>query len=143
GHIYFRLDRFAENLEMLDRAEAVLSPLNDSKSLCRLYVNRAVVLTTLNKADEAFKYYALGRQLAAENDMPLIASECDYNICYLYFLQGQYTKALEMLNAVRKHMTECGDHAHLAFCNLDQSEIYLELNMHQDAIELAEDAYDG
>ncbi len=143
GNIYFRLDRFAENLEMLDRAEAILSRIDDQKSLCWVYVNRAVVLTGLNKADDAFKNYAIARRLATENDMPLLVSQCDYNVCYLYFLQGQYTKALEMLNAVRKHMKECGDRWHSALCNLDQSEIYLELNMHHDAIELAEEAYTG
>ncbi len=143
GTIYFRLDRFAENLEMLDRAEAILTRLNDFKSLCRVYVNRAVQLTGLNQADQAFRYYGSARQLAAGNNMPLLVSQCDYNICYLYFLQGQYTKALEMLNSVRKQMNECGDRWHSALCNLDQSEIYLELNMHQDAIELAEQAFDG
>src|SRR5260370_6198385 len=109
GHIYFRLDRFAENLEMLDRAEEILARLNDSKSLCGVYVNRAVQLTSMNKAAEAFKVYRLARELAAENDMPLVVSQCEYNICYLYFLQGPYTKALERLNAVRKDMSEAGD----------------------------------
>ena len=141
GTIYFRLDRFAENLEMLDRAEAIFTRLGDPKSLCRVYINRAVQLTSLNRADEAFTYYGLARTLAAKNNMPLLVSQCDYNICYLYFLQGQYTKALEMLNTVRKHMNDCGDRWHSALCNLDQSEIYLELNMHHDAIELAEQAY--
>lgn len=143
GHIYFRLDRFTENLKLLDRAEEILSRFDDPKSLCGVHLNRAVVLTSLNEADKAFHYYALARRLAAENDMPLWVSECDYNICYLYFLQGQYTKALEMLNSVRKSMRECGDRWHSALCNLDQSEIYLELNMHRDAIELAAEAYSG
>src|SRR5438874_1487803 len=48
-----------------------------------------------------------------------------------------------MLNTVRKHMKECGDRWHSALCNLDQSEIYLELNMHRDAIELAQEAFDA
>ncbi len=143
GHLYSRLDRFAENFEMLDRAEAILSRVRDPKTLCGVYVNRAVQLTMLNRVDEAFKYYGLARQLAAENELPLWVSQCDYNICYLYFLQGQYTKALEMLGVVRKHMKDCGDRWHSALCDLDQSEIYLELNMHQDAIELAEEAYNG
>ena len=47
GNIYFRLDRFTDHLETLDRAEAILSRINDAKSLCRVYVNRAVVLTTV------------------------------------------------------------------------------------------------
>jgi CHAT domain-containing protein len=143
GTIYFRLDRFAENLEMLDRAETIFAKINDLKSLCLVYVNRAVQLTSLNRADDSFKYYGLARTIAVENNMPLLVSQCDYNICYLYFLQGQYTKALEMLHSVRKHMNDCGDRWHSALCNLDQSEIYLELNMHQDAIELAEQAYIG
>jgi tetratricopeptide (TPR) repeat protein len=143
GNIYFRLDRFNEHLAILERAEEILSRMKDARALCRLHTNRAVVLTGLNRAEEALKSYELARRLAAENDMPLLVSQCDYNICYLYFLQGQYTKALEMLNAVRKHMNECGDRWHSALCNLDQSEIYLELNMHHDAIELADQAYNG
>lgn len=143
GHIYFRLDRFTDNLDILDRVETVLTRLNDKKSLCVVYMNRAVTLTSLNRAPDAFKYYELARQLAIETDMQLIVAECDYNICYLYFLQGQYTKALELLNVVRKGVNECGDRWHSALCNLDQSEIYLELNMHQDSIELAENAYNG
>ncbi|HEU5237474.1 MAG TPA: tetratricopeptide repeat protein, partial [Pyrinomonadaceae bacterium] len=143
GNIYFRLDRFNDHLEILERAESILLRMNDARALCRVHVNRAVVLTGLNRADEALRSYELARRLAAENDMPLLVSQCDYNICYLYFLQGQYTKALEMLNAVRKHMNECGDRWHSALCNLDQSEIYLELNMHHDAIELADQAFNG
>jgi tetratricopeptide (TPR) repeat protein len=143
GTIYFRLDRFAENLQMLDRAEAILKRVGDVRTLCRVYVNRAVQLTSLNRADEAFNYYGLARGLAAEDNMPLLVSQCDYNICYLHFLQGEYTKALEMLNSVRKHMNDCGDRWHSALCNLDQSEIYLELNMHNDAIELADQAYNS
>jgi CHAT domain-containing protein len=143
GHIYFRLDRVAEHLAMLDRAEVIFKKLDDSKSLCGVYINRAVQLTTLNKAAEAFKYYDLARRLAVEHEMPLVVAQCDYNICYLYFLQGQYATALEKLNTVRKHMVECGDRWHSALCNLDQAEIYLELNMHQDAIELAQQAYDS
>lgn len=143
GNIYFRLDRFADNLDALQRAEEMLTRAGDSKALCRVHMNRAVILTGLNRAPEAFREYEIARKLAAETDMPLLASQCDYNICYLHFLQGEYTKALEMLNAVRKRVNECGDRWHSALCNLDQSEIYLELNMHNDAIELAGKAYEG
>src|SRR6185436_10334915 len=141
GHIYFRLDRFVENLQILDRAEAIMISAGDSRALCNLYTNRAVALTSLNQAPAAFHYYGLAKHLAAENNMPIVAAQADYNICYLYFLQGQYTKALESIHRVRTQMEECGDRRHAALCNLDQSEIYLELNMHRDAIELADQAY--
>src|SRR5260370_34563955 len=40
-------------------------------------------------------------------------------------------------------MVQSGAGWQSALCNLYQSEIYLELNMHQDAIELAQQAYDS
>lgn len=143
AHIYLRLDRLTDMMNILDRAEEILLRIGDRRLLCVVYMNRAVGLTTLNRAAEAFRYYAQARQIAAEDGLATLAAQCDYNICYLYFLQGQYTKALELLNGVRKRVNECGDRSLSALCNLDQSEIYLELNMHKDAIELAEQAYDG
>lgn len=143
AHIYLRLDRLSDMMNMLDRAESILLRIGDRKLLSVIYANRAVGLTTLNRAPEAFRYYEQARQLAVENGLTQLAAQCDYNICYLYFLQGQYTRALELLNAVRKRVNEAGDRWLSALCNLDQSEIYLELNMHKDAIELAEQAYAG
>src|SRR5207245_2671526 len=100
GNVYFRLDRFHEHLQLLERAEAIFLRIGDSKSLCTVHMNRAVVLTCLNKADEAFKFYALARQLADENELPQIATQCDSNMSCRYFLHVMYTKALERLHAV-------------------------------------------
>jgi CHAT domain-containing protein len=137
GHIFFRLDRFEENLQCLDQAEAILKGLNHSSDLAHLYLNRAVALTALNRTSQALNLFKIARQIASDCNMPAIASQADYNICYLHFMQGRYTAALDGLAEVRVKMAELGDRWHTALCDLDRTEIYLKLNMYADALELA------
>jgi tetratricopeptide (TPR) repeat protein len=137
GHIFFRLDRFEENLQCLDQAEAILKRINQSQDLAHLYLNRAVALTALNRASQALHYFNTARQVAFDYNMPAIASQADYNICYLHFMQGRYTSALDGLAQVRAKMVELEDRWHTALCDLDRTEIYLNLNMYSDALELA------
>jgi hypothetical protein len=52
-------------------------------------------------------------------------------------MQGRYTAALDGLAEVRARMVELEDRWHTALCDLDRAEIYLNLNMYADALELA------
>jgi CHAT domain-containing protein len=137
GHIYFRLDRLEENLRYLDEAEAILKRLNQSADLPHVYLNRAVALTALNRTAEALDLFNKAKQLATDYNMPAIEAQADYNICYLYFMQGRYTDALNGLVNVRRKMVELDDRWHTALCDLDRTEIYMQLNMHADAVEFA------
>jgi len=137
GHIFFRLDRFEENLQCLDQAEAILKRLEKSPDLAHLYLNRAVALTALNRTSQALNLFKAARQVASDYNMPAIVSQADYNICSLHFMQGRYTAALDGLAQVRAKMAELEDRWHMALCDLDRTEIYLKLNMHADALELA------
>src|SRR6266850_728752 len=137
GHIFFRIDRFEENLQCLDQAEAILNRFEPSPDLAHLYLNRAVALTALNRTSQALDLFKTARQVASDFNMPAIASQADYNICYLHFMQGRYTAALDGLAEVRAKMVELEDRWHTALCDLDRTEIYLKLNMYADALELA------
>jgi len=59
--------------------------------------------------------------------------KADYNIAYLYYLRGEYSQAIERLYAARRSCEAIGDHYHHALCHLDLSEIYLELNLSEEA----------
>jgi tetratricopeptide (TPR) repeat protein len=69
-----------------------------------------------------------------------LVAQADYNIAYLYFARGEYDRALSGLRFTHKLSEEVGDAYHVALCELDQSEIYLELNLSSDAREMAEQA---
>ena len=69
--------------------------------------------------------------------MPVLVAQADYNIAYLYYFRGDYSRALESAAGGARRVHHNGDLYHVALCNLDQSEIYLELNLSDEAAEMA------
>ena len=139
GEVLFRLDRVQEWLAALGRAASLLQEIGDEKSLAMVYMNHAVAFTSLNNPSEAFRYYRLSRQLAEETGQTWLAACCNYNVGYLHYVQGEYTKALDILTETRDALS--GEQWYVPLCDLTQSEILLEMNMYRDADRLAERAY--
>jgi CHAT domain-containing protein len=73
--------------------------------------------------------------------MPLLVAQADYNIAYLYYLRGEYSRAIEALYAARRACEATGDAYHFALCHLDLSDIYLELNLSEEAREIAHEGF--
>jgi len=69
-----------------------------------------------------------------------LAAQANYNIAYLHYLRGDYNRALEILRRTREACRDARDVYHWALCNLDQSEIYLELNLIKEGEALAGEA---
>ena len=141
GEVLFRADRIQEWLATLERAEGLLHEIGDRKSLALVYMNHAVACTSLNLTSEALRYYRLSKQFAEETGQTWLAAYSNYNLGYLHYLCGEYTKALDILNETRDALPDDPWHVHL--CNLTQSEIYLEMNMPHEAIHSAEAAHKG
>jgi CHAT domain-containing protein len=72
----------------------------------------------------------------------LLVTQSDYNIAYLYYLRGEYGRAIQMLRAARDESEKNGDAHIYALCFLDLSEIYLELNMSEEARQIAHEGYE-
>ncbi|HEY2382005.1 MAG TPA: tetratricopeptide repeat protein, partial [Terriglobia bacterium] len=141
GEVFFRLDRFQERLDTLERAAALLCEIGDDRSLAMVYMNHAVVLTSLNRGDEARVYYQLSKDKAEESGQTWLAACGNYNLGYLHYMQGEYTRALDILNETRTALA--ADPWYGPLCDLTQSEIYLEMNMYAEAMAAAEAAYKG
>ncbi len=90
---------------------------------------------------EALDTYRQAREYCDRHDMPLLVAEADYNIAYLFYLRGEYTRAIEMYRTARERCTALDDRFHQALCDLDQSEMYLELNLSEEGYHLARKAY--
>jgi CHAT domain-containing protein len=72
--------------------------------------------------------------------MPKLVALADYNIAYLYYFRGQYGRAIEELKATRDECEKVGDAYLSALCRMDLAEIYLELNLSEDAAQMAEES---
>lgn len=140
GNILYRQDRFAEALVLYERAHQQLTRVGEPQDVAAALSNIAVVQISLNGFDNAVTAYHEARAHCERHDMPLLTVRADYNIAGLYYLRGEYTRALGMYRSAREQCDQLGDTYIGALCDLDRSEIYLELNLGDEAAELAEQA---
>ncbi len=141
ANIHHRQDRFAEALEAYEQAYRQLLPFQDTEAIAAALHNMAVCLIALNDFQKALASHQAARTFCEEHGMPALVVQADYNVAYLYYLRGQYSRALEGLRATREAAARMGDAYHGALCSMDQSEIYLELNMSEEAAEMAKEAF--
>ena len=137
GNIFHRQDRFEESIAHYENAYRELMPYKDAEGIAVVLSNMAVCLIGLNDFPRALATYQRARVFCNENNMPLLVAQADYNIAYLYYLRGEYSHAIEALYAARRACETTGDAYHFALCHLDLSDIYLELNLSEEAREMA------
>jgi len=141
GNIYHRQDRFEESIAHYERAYTELMPYKDAEGIAVVLSNMAVCLISLNDFPRALAIYRGARSFCQQNNMPLLVAQADYNIAYLYYLRGEYSRAIEALYAARRACEATGDAYHYALCHLDLSDIYLELNLSEEAREIAHEGF--
>ncbi|MGC1605904.1 MAG: CHAT domain-containing protein [Candidatus Acidiferrum sp.] len=141
GNIFHRQDRFAEAMLHYESAYKTLSEHQDWERAAITLHNMAMCLISLNDFARSLDCYRKARELCVRYDMPLLRDQADYNIAYLYYFRGEYSRAIEMLFATRRACEASGDAYHFALCHLDLSEIYLELNLSEEAREMAHEGF--
>ena len=143
GNIFHRQDRFEEAGEHYDRAYKALAEHEEWEHATIALSNMAMCLISLNDFPGSLDCYKQARELCVEHNMPRLRDQADYNIAYLHYFRGEYNRAIEMLVATQRACVSSDDRYHLALCDLDLSEIYLELNLSQEAGERARQASVG
>jgi CHAT domain-containing protein/tetratricopeptide (TPR) repeat protein len=139
GNIFHRQDRFAEALRSYEQAYERLLPHRNAEGIAVALGNMAVCLISLNDFTRALETHQRARAFCEEHGMPKLVALADYNIAYLYYFRGQYGRAIEELKATRDECEKVGDAYLAALCRMDLSEIYLELNLSEDAAQMAEE----
>src|SRR6476646_10213973 len=141
ANIYYRQDRFQEAVDLYEGAYNEFLQCGEPLDIAAVLRNLAVCYYSLNDFDRAEETYRLARQHCMEHGFSLLVAEADYNVAYLHYLRGEYLRAIELYDQTRTLCAELGDRYHQALCDLDESEIYLELNLTEGGTELALDAF--
>lgn len=141
GNIFHRQDRFEEALAHYERAYNALAEYEEWEHATVALSNMAMCLISLNDFSRSLACYHKARELCVRHNMPRLRDQADYNIAYLHYFRGEYNRAIEMLRATQRACEVSEDAYHLALCHLDLSEIYLELNLSQEAEENAREAF--
>src|SRR5882672_12117573 len=141
GNIFHRQDRFEEALAHYERAYAGMIEHRDVEGIAVVLSNMAVCLISLNDFPRALSSYKQARKVCEKAGMSLLVAQADYNIAYLYYLRGEYGSAIERLYAARRACEATGDAYHFALCHLDLSDVYLELNLSEEARTIAHEGF--
>jgi CHAT domain-containing protein/tetratricopeptide (TPR) repeat protein len=141
ANVLYRQDRFEEAMAYYQRAYKALLDAQQWEHAGFTLHNIATCCISVNDFPKALDCYQRARDLFVRHELPLPRDQADYNIAYLYYLRGEYSRAIEMLSATRRSCEANGDAYHHALCDLDLSDIYLELNLRDEACEVAHQAF--
>jgi CHAT domain-containing protein len=143
GNIFHRQDRFAEAVQHYECALVTLDRLGQLRDCAVGWVNLAVCYISLNEFRKAETAYQNARSISAQQDMPAIVAQADYNIAYLHYYRGEHNQAIHRYQQTRLYCERVGDQYHASLCDLDQSEMYLELHLNVEGGELAQRAFES
>jgi CHAT domain-containing protein/tetratricopeptide (TPR) repeat protein len=137
ANILYRQDRHGEAIGLYEEALGAFRRAGDAHDVAAAISNIAVCRTSLGQFSEALTAYREARGHCAAHGFPLLVAAADYNIAWLHYLRGDYLRAIELYAGTRAHCEAAGDAYHLALSDLDEAEIYLELNLNTEAADLA------
>ncbi len=137
GIVYARLDDHAKALECYSKASEIFEKHDDKSSAAQTYHNMANILGILDRFEESDELYQRTQKLAEEMQLDELAMQASYNRAYLHYLRGRYSDALYAFSRLRERFRQAGSQRHHALCDLDEAEIYLQLNLSNDAAILA------
>jgi CHAT domain-containing protein/tetratricopeptide (TPR) repeat protein len=111
--------------------------LNETQALAEAYMNLGNALSNLDRFEESDEMYARSAGLSETFNMPELYTQASYNRAFLSYLRGRYSEALQAFSTLREKFQASGSERYYGLCDLDEAEIYLQLNLSQDAAALA------
>ncbi len=141
GNILHRQDRHAEAVDAYTRALTALREQGDESSAAIALRNMAVAMIGTMQLDRALSCFQQAREIFSRLNLPVLENEVDINVAYLNFLEGNYTRAIHLYRVSTSRKAENPHKAAISL--LDQSDLFLELNLFQEAAHLAAEAMDG
>ena len=88
GNLYYRLNKYNDSLAHYERAEKILKNTGDSFAIASIGLNRAYVLTEMNRFDEAVQSFELTKEHCERHGMTLWAAMADRGISQMHFRRG-------------------------------------------------------
>ncbi len=138
GNAFYQQDRYREAHRAYARADALLARAGTEEPLrAGLLMNRAVVSTQLERLDEARRGFLRCQELAESLGQEVLAAYARYNRAFLEAGRGDFRTALRLLERAGSVFTGGDAHDMTAATDQARAEIYLELGMGDEAVDLA------
>ena len=135
ANAYSRLNQPQRSSEYYAVAVRMFEEMGDRAALAKVYLDLGYVLYQLDQYEQSDAVYEQAERVSREMQLDLLEEQAKYNRAYLYYLRGLYTQAMQGFSRVRQKLT--GSTRHLALCDVDEAEIYIQLNLSKEAAMLA------
>ncbi len=141
GNAHFQQEEHGPALREYERAAVLFRDLGvRDQSVLGLETNRAIALMETNQHEEAMALFSELEKECGERGFDLLRAQVWMNAAYLQSLCAEFDLALRYLGEATTYFRTTEHPAFLATCELNRADIYQQLNLHQDAFELAEAA---
>src|SRR5712671_343279 len=137
ANLHFRLDEHIRTYEYYVKALEVFESIGDRAAAAQVYANLGCTLSQIDRLEECDAMFERAEQICIELGLSELLTNVRYNRAYFLFLRGRYSDALQAFAELREHFKVSGSDWYLALCDLDESQIYLQLNISKDAAALA------
>jgi tetratricopeptide (TPR) repeat protein len=140
ANLLYRQDRFEEAIHLYEQVQARFREIGQARDVAAVLRNKAVCQLSLSRFEDALQTHQEAREFCLRHGMKNLVAEADYNIAYLHFLRGDYLRAKSLYDTARRAAIAGGDAYHEAVCDLDEAELNIELNLPEDAEQMARQA---
>lgn len=137
GNVFHRLDDHVTAHRYYSTAADLFTKLNERAATAQIYLNLGNVLSNLDRFQESDRMYERSEDLSQELGLADLHAQAAYNRAFLSYLRGRYSEALQSFSNLRERFEASGSLRHFALCDLDEAEIYIQLNLSRDAAALA------
>lgn len=137
GFVHFEREQYAPALEEYDRAAALFQELGiRDGSVIGLEINRALAMGGLNREEEALALYERLETECDRSGYDLYLAQVRMNAATIHSQRADFDLGLQNLLRAADYFRRVEHPAYLASCYLNRAEIYHQLNLHQEALEL-------
>ncbi len=143
ANVLQRQDRWQEAQEHYYAAYEVFVGLERPEDAILCLNNVATCYLDLHLPDQALQSYTKSKAYCVEQDLPHLEMVVDYHLALIYYLRTEYNRAIQLYQTARRSAESFNDKHQHALCDLGLCEIYLELNLVEDAERLAKTSFDG
>ena len=140
ANLYDRLDEHAQAYQYHLTHSEIIKKIGDQEGLAISYLNLGNSLASMDQFEKADEMYKNSEDLSGQLGITELWAQASYNRGYLHYLRGRYSDAFQSFSRIRQHFERSGSRRHYALCDLDEAEIYIQLNLAKDAVTLAERA---
>lgn len=138
GAVYmFLLEKDRRALPFFERARAVFEELGDARSAEIVDFNRATALLQIDRPYDALAIYDEIARRWSRSTSPRSAAHVSFHAAATHLVLGRYGDALRRFHAAREGLSAAGDAVLAGMAELWMAELYLRLNVIDEASDLA------